>query len=152
MHENEISIHHNPPPLFFSEKNNSAVQCLLCPNKCIIDRNKKGNCLVRGNKDGKPDIPFSGKLSAIAIDPIEKKPLYHFHPGSQILSAGFFGCNLKCPFCQNYSISRHTANNPSSMKTNLPNCSFASAAGEISKLSAPRFSAMSPGKSSTAQK
>ena len=87
------------------KKGSKKIQCLLCPHNCIISENKSGICLVRGNKGGKPAIPFYGKLSALAMDPIEKKPLYHFYPGSSILSAGFFGCNLKCPFCQNFSIS-----------------------------------------------
>ena len=51
------------------------------------------------------------KIAALALDPIEKKPLYHFYPGSKVLSAGFFGCNLKCPFCQNYEISQEVAQN-----------------------------------------
>jgi pyruvate formate lyase activating enzyme len=61
---------------------------------------------VRYNRSGAPSLPFFGRLSALALDPIEKKPLYHFYPGSRILSAGFFGCNLACPFCQNYRISQ----------------------------------------------
>jgi pyruvate formate lyase activating enzyme len=64
---------------------------------------------VRGNKNGKGLIPFYGHITALALDPIEKKPLYHFRPGSMILSAGFLGCNLYCPFCQNWHISRAAA-------------------------------------------
>ena len=90
------------------DKTGESLQCMLCPHRCIIKKDKFGLCLVRGNMSGSPSIPFYGKLSALALDPIEKKPLYHFYPGSMILSAGFFGCNLKCPFCQNYSISAKT--------------------------------------------
>jgi pyruvate formate lyase activating enzyme len=54
------------------------------------------------------ELPFFGRLSALAVDPIEKKPLYHFRPGSAVLSAGFVGCNLRCPFCQNWSIAQGT--------------------------------------------
>jgi pyruvate formate lyase activating enzyme len=61
---------------------------------------------VRGNKNGAGLIPFSGHITALALDPIEKKPLYHFRPGTTILSAGFSGCNLHCPFCQNWRISQ----------------------------------------------
>jgi pyruvate formate lyase activating enzyme len=61
---------------------------------------------VRRNRAGEPELPFYGRLSALALDPIEKKPLYHFHPGSRILSIGFVGCNFHCPFCQNYQISQ----------------------------------------------
>ncbi|GHV95506.1 AmmeMemoRadiSam system radical SAM enzyme [Spirochaetia bacterium] len=63
---------------------------------------------MRGNKNGKGIIPFYGFASALAMDPIEKKPLYHFRPGSEILSLGFAGCNLRCPFCQNWRISQNT--------------------------------------------
>ena len=56
--------------------------------------------------DNRLSLPYFGRLSAVSMDPIEKKPLYHFYPGKQILSVGFFGCNLSCPFCQNYSISK----------------------------------------------
>jgi pyruvate formate lyase activating enzyme len=61
---------------------------------------------VRGNLDGKSHIPWYGFVTALARDPIEKKPLYHFRPGSSILSIGFAGCNLRCPFCQNWRISQ----------------------------------------------
>jgi pyruvate formate lyase activating enzyme len=63
---------------------------------------------VRGGKNGKPIIPFYGFISALALDPVEKKPLYHFKPGSHILSVGFAGCSLRCPFCQNWHISQNT--------------------------------------------
>ena len=91
-----------------NKKNADKIQCLLCPHNCIIAPDNFGMCLVRGNKNGQASIPFYGRLSALALDPIEKKPLYHFYPGSSIMSAGFFGCNLKCPFCQNSSISSRT--------------------------------------------
>jgi pyruvate formate lyase activating enzyme len=65
-------------------------------------------CGVRGNKGGRGIIPFYGFISALAVDPIEKKPLYHFKPGTKILSLGFAGCNLRCPFCQNWHISQNT--------------------------------------------
>jgi pyruvate formate lyase activating enzyme len=61
---------------------------------------------VRGVSDGRPNLPFYAQLSGLARDPVEKKPLYHFFPGRSILSAGFYGCNFRCPFCQNYHISR----------------------------------------------
>jgi pyruvate formate lyase activating enzyme len=63
---------------------------------------------VRKNDGGDLALPFYGKLSALARDPVEKKPLYHFRPGSQVLSVGFSGCNLRCPFCQNWHISQST--------------------------------------------
>jgi pyruvate formate lyase activating enzyme len=67
-----------------------------------------GACGVRGGKNGAALLPFYGFVSALAVDPIEKKPLYHFRPGSNILSLGFAGCNLRCPFCQNWHISQNT--------------------------------------------
>jgi pyruvate formate lyase activating enzyme len=70
-----------------------------------------GACRVRGNSGGRAIIPYYGYITALAVDPIEKKPLYHFRPGSTILSAGFAGCNLRCPFCQNWHISQ-TAETP----------------------------------------
>jgi pyruvate formate lyase activating enzyme len=63
---------------------------------------------VRDNSGGSPTLPYYGYITALAEDPIEKKPLYHFRPGSSILSLGFVGCNLHCPFCQNFAISQTT--------------------------------------------
>lgn len=82
------------------------VSCRLCPNYCVIDEGQSGQCNIRVNKNGDLTLPYYGELSAIAPDPIEKKPLYHFYPGSRILSVGFLGCSLHCPFCQNFSISQ----------------------------------------------
>ena len=82
------------------------ITCSLCPNECRIKNGKAGICRTRKNVDGSLTLPYFGKLSALAVDPIEKKPLYHFYPGNRILSAGFLGCSLRCPFCQNYSISQ----------------------------------------------
>lgn len=91
---------------FYNKKEGEKIQCILCPNKCVIPVNRHGICRVRFNKDGELDLPLYSKLSAIAMDPIEKKPLYHFYPKSSILSIGFYGCTFHCPFCQNYLISQ----------------------------------------------
>lgn len=91
--------------LYWSTAIDGAVQCNLCPHRCSIANGAKGICGVRFNKEGKLYSPGYGAISAIALDPIEKKPLYCFHPRSKILSIGGFGCNLRCPFCQNYEIS-----------------------------------------------
>jgi pyruvate formate lyase activating enzyme len=80
--------------------------CDLCPRRCRIPEGGWGACRVRGNTGGRGNIPRYGHITALALDPIEKKPLYHFQPGSFILSAGFTGCNLHCPFCQNWHISQ----------------------------------------------
>jgi len=95
------------PPLFVTETD-GLVRCGLCHHGCLIKSGSTGACNVRGNKSGTAIIPFYGFISGLAMDPIEKKPLYHFRPGSQILSMGFVGCNLRCPFCQNWSISQNT--------------------------------------------
>lgn len=79
--------------------------CNVCPHNCNLEDGQTGFCRARKNTDGKI-VPINyGKVTSIALDPIEKKPLYHFYPGSMILSVGSFGCNLRCGFCQNYSIS-----------------------------------------------
>ncbi|MCG8572195.1 MAG: AmmeMemoRadiSam system radical SAM enzyme [Spirochaetes bacterium] len=84
------------------------IQCRLCPNFCKLkEEHQFGVCGVRKRENDCIVNPFSGILSAESMDPIEKKPLYHFYPGSQIFSIGFYGCTLKCKFCQNHSISQH---------------------------------------------
>ncbi len=85
---------------------NQKVQCQLCPRNCIIAEGNKGFCQTRQNKDGELHSLVYGYPSAINIDPIEKKPLFHFYPGSRVFSIGTIGCNLECQFCQNYQIAR----------------------------------------------
>ncbi len=92
--------------LFYISKNDSTVQCMLCPHNCIIRNNNIGSCRVRKNIDGKLFSLVYNKPSSLNFDPIEKKPFYHFYPGNIILSIGSIGCNLKCEFCQNYGISQ----------------------------------------------
>lgn len=82
------------------------LSCHLCHHSCELSEGETGFCKTRGNRGGRLLSLSYGLLTSLALDPIEKKPLYHFHPGSRILSAGSFGCNLACPFCQNYSISQ----------------------------------------------
>lgn len=92
--------------MFYEKLENKEVRCALCPHHCWIGRDGRGICGVRKNIDG---ILYSlnyGEISSIGVDPIEKKPLHRFHPGTGILSVGSVGCNLKCPFCQNHSIAR----------------------------------------------
>lgn len=85
----------------------SEIICEICPHHCHIEEGKTGLCKARANESGNNVCRNYGKLTSLAIDPIEKKPLAGFYPGSYILSAGSFGCNLLCPFCQNHEISRH---------------------------------------------
>ncbi|HEY3398657.1 MAG TPA: AmmeMemoRadiSam system radical SAM enzyme [Armatimonadota bacterium] len=80
--------------------------CHLCPWQCRIKPGAVGVCGVRQNQDGRLISLNYGQVTSIGLDPIEKKPLYHFHPGASILSLGTFGCNLSCSFCQNWQISK----------------------------------------------
>ncbi|GHU44317.1 AmmeMemoRadiSam system radical SAM enzyme [Clostridia bacterium] len=86
------------------------MKCKLCPHYCDISENAYGFCGVRKNVDGEIVSDNYGKITSLALDPIEKKPLYHFFPGSKILSVGSYGCNMKCGFCQNFEISQNKAN------------------------------------------
>ncbi|MBN2279521.1 MAG: AmmeMemoRadiSam system radical SAM enzyme [Candidatus Marinimicrobia bacterium] len=85
---------------------NQKIQCNLCPKNCIMNKDQSGFCKVRKNIDGKLYSMVYGKPVALNIDPIEKKPLYHFYPGTKIFSIGTLGCNFACKFCQNYDISQ----------------------------------------------
>lgn len=79
--------------------------CKLCFHHCDLSEGQTGFCRARACRDG-VIVPLNyGKVTSLALDPIEKKPLRQFHPGSKILSVGSFGCNLRCPFCQNHEIS-----------------------------------------------
>ncbi len=93
--------------LYYKKIDNSKLQCLLCPYNCIISKDNSGVCGVRKNIENKLIATSYGKVSAIAVDPVEKKPLYHFYPSSEILSFGTIGCNFKCPYCQNWHISQN---------------------------------------------
>jgi pyruvate formate lyase activating enzyme len=94
---------------FWKPMDGGSVQCLLCPHLCRIKDGATGICGVRRCQDGKLYTENYGRVASVALDPIEKKPLYHFHPGEFILSAGTVGCNLSCLFCQNRSISKQVA-------------------------------------------
>lgn len=89
-----------------SEQSGAKSVCWLCPHRCHLADGQTGFCRARQNQGGIIRSLNYGLLTSAALDPIEKKPLYHFHPGSHILSLGSFGCNLRCPFCQNYTISQ----------------------------------------------
>jgi len=88
------------------KKENGKIRCNLCPQNCLISEEKVGFCGVRKNIKGKLISLVYAKPCSINLDPIEKKPLYHFLPGETALSIGTLGCNLKCVFCQNWEISR----------------------------------------------
>ncbi|KAB2921008.1 MAG: AmmeMemoRadiSam system radical SAM enzyme [Dechloromonas sp.] len=82
------------------------IQCDLCPRDCQLHEGQRGACFVRRMVGGKMLLTTYGRSSGFCIDPIEKKPLNHFHPGSSVLSFGTAGCNLACRFCQNWDISK----------------------------------------------
>ncbi|HEY8363925.1 MAG TPA: AmmeMemoRadiSam system radical SAM enzyme [Haloplasmataceae bacterium] len=94
---------------FWEVYDDKSLKCKLCPHYCIIPESKHGRCLTRKNINQRLVLTNYGKVSSIALDPIEKKPLFHFFPGKMILSLGSFGCNMKCSYCQNYSISQKIA-------------------------------------------
>jgi len=90
----------------YKKLSNQRVQCQNCAHYCIIQDGKRGKCGVKENKDGKLYSLVYGKSCALNIDPIEKKPFFHFMPGSQSLSLATVGCNFRCLNCQNYDISQ----------------------------------------------
>ena len=91
---------------FYKKLDTDKIECLLCPHECIINEGKMGICHVRKNVEGKLISENYGQVCSLHFDPIEKKPLYHFYPGSTIYSVGSVGCNLHCRFCQNCEISQ----------------------------------------------
>ena len=92
--------------LFYTKLEGGAVRCALCPHSCLIKPGGRGLCRSRINRDGSLYSEAYGRPCALAIDPIEKKPLYHFHPGEECLSLACTGCNLRCKGCQNHDISQ----------------------------------------------
>ncbi|MGD0341254.1 MAG: AmmeMemoRadiSam system radical SAM enzyme [Bacteroidales bacterium] len=92
-----------------SKKDEGKVECLLCPHFCKLSEGKSGICGARRSNGEIIELITYGIISGYALDPIEKKPLYHFFPGTNILSLGSYGCNMHCDFCQNYSISQRSS-------------------------------------------
>ena len=91
---------------FYTKLKNKIVQCQLCPRGCVITPGKRGYCRIRENQDGTLVSLSFGKPVSIHVDPIEKKPLFHFLPGKTAFSVATAGCNLNCKFCQNWEISQ----------------------------------------------
>lgn len=90
--------------MFYEKKEKDLVTCHVCPKLCTIREGRSGFCRVRENQGGTLYAINYGQVTSGGLDPIEKKPLYHFYPGSYIMSFGSFGCNLRCGFCQNWTI------------------------------------------------
>ena len=94
------------PTKYWRRLTDGRVRCDLCPRFCALHEGQRGFCFVRACEDGEIVLTTYGRSSGFCIDPIEKKPLYHFLPGSPVLSFGTAGCNLACRFCQNWDISK----------------------------------------------
>lgn len=92
--------------LRFYKTKDDYIECNLCPYNCKLREGKFGVCNLRTVKNNIPVVINYGEVSSANVDPIEKKPLYHFKPGKDVLSLGTFGCNMSCRFCQNYEISQ----------------------------------------------
>ncbi|HMP89845.1 MAG TPA: AmmeMemoRadiSam system radical SAM enzyme [Kiritimatiellia bacterium] len=105
----EHAIHRDAsvsPARYWEKIDGGKIQCNVCPNHCRLSEGQRGACFVRGCLDGELVLTTYGRSSGFCIDPIEKKPLNHFLPGTPVLSFGTAGCNLTCRFCQNWSISK----------------------------------------------
>lgn len=100
---------------FYHQLDGGKVACDLCPNRCVLDEGQRGLCKVRQNIGGKLYSLVYGKPVTINVDPIEKKPLYHFLPGSRAYSLATAGCNLECKYCQNWDISQRSPEDLKSM-------------------------------------
>ena len=81
---------------------NTHIRCDLCPHSCLLADGEAGFCRVRRNDGGIMTSLVYERASSVALDPVEKKPLYHWRPGTDILSIGTVGCSMACPFCQNW--------------------------------------------------
>jgi pyruvate formate lyase activating enzyme len=95
---------------FYETTQSGRIKCTLCPRFCQLKPGQKGFCYIRQNIDGKLYSLAYGKPYAVNVDPIEKKPLFHFLPGSKIISIGTAGCNMACKFCQNWDLSKAELN------------------------------------------
>ncbi len=90
----------------YEKLENKIVSCSICPRRCFIRAGQRGFCKVRENKDGTLSVLNFDKLTAMNVDPIEKKPFFHFHPGSLAFSISSISCSFSCPWCQNWNISQ----------------------------------------------
>ena len=94
------------PTKYWHKLDDGRVQCDVCPRACKMHDGQRGLCFVRGVEDGEVKLYTYGRSSGFCVDPIEKKPLNHFLPGTSVLSFGTAGCNLACKFCQNWDMSK----------------------------------------------
>ena len=101
-----ISAVERYPAKYWHQLQDGRIQCDLCPRDCKLHEGQRGACFVRGRVGDAMVLTTYGRSSGFCVDPIEKKPLNHFYPGSSVLSFGTAGCNLACKFCQNWDISK----------------------------------------------
>ncbi|MGH7186763.1 MAG: AmmeMemoRadiSam system radical SAM enzyme, partial [Pseudomonadota bacterium] len=104
-----IDICASVPGRYWHRLADGRVQCDLCPRECKLHEGQRGLCFVRARKSDQIVLTTYGRSSGFCLDPIEKKPLNHFLPGTSVLSFGTAGCNLTCKFCQNWDISKARA-------------------------------------------
>src|ERR671931_1547482 len=96
----------NAPTRYWHPLEDGRIQCDVCPRACKLREGQRGLCFVRAREGGEIVLTTYGRSSGFCVDPIEKKPLNHFLPGTPVLSFGTAGCNLTCKFCQNWDISK----------------------------------------------
>jgi pyruvate formate lyase activating enzyme len=106
-------------PALFEEPSAGGVRCTVCPHLCLIAENAEGLCRARGVRDGRVVSLTYGRPASVISDEIEKKPLFHFHPGTRALSLGCYGCNVLCSGCQNWQISHASARNETARLSEL---------------------------------
>src|SRR5512138_335493 len=103
----------------FQEPAPGGVRCTLCPHLCVVGENNEGLCKARGVRGGQVVSLTYGRPASVISDEIEKKPLFHFHPGTRALSLGCYGCNVLCTGCQNWQISHAHARNETARLSEL---------------------------------
>jgi len=103
---------------FWEKQNNQTIKCLACVHGCQLSKGQAGICGVRKNIGSSLELLVYGRPCSVNVDPIEKKPLYHFLPGTSVLSLGTIGCNFRCAFCQNWQISQANKMNNEQLATN----------------------------------
>ncbi len=108
-----------PGEPLFQEPAANGVTCTVCPHLCVIAENAEGICKARGVRAGKVVSLTYGRPASVISDEIEKKPLFHFHPGTRALSLGCYGCNVLCSGCQNWQISHANARNETARLSEL---------------------------------
>ena len=99
-------MQHQVETKYWSQREDGRLQCDVCPRHCRLQEGQRGLCYVRGRENDRIVLHSYGRSSGFCIDPIEKKPLNHFYPGTPVLSFGTAGCNLACKFCQNWDMSK----------------------------------------------